>query len=166
MNRALVTILAGLIAVSPLAAPPLAHAEPQPDCSFWYRDFGAKPAASNPTAKTPKITFTPPPSMALGRDYLFQFGTSPADADGHLKVFFWGQTGPNTWRQTAESMHATVVDGKVVDANGRRVDAPSLFVHPTLVSADWPYPLYLVASFRDLATGKYICKKVRPTFTF
>lgn len=166
MNRARVAVVAGLIAAACVVAPPQAQAEPQPDCSFWYRDFGAKPAPTMPSAKTPKITFTPPPSMALGRDYVFQFATTPADADGHLKVFFWGQTGPNTWRQTAESMHAKVVDGKVVDANGRPVDAPSLFVHPTLVSADWPYPLYLVASFRDQATGKFVCKKVRPTSTF
>jgi len=161
-----VALLAGLVAVTSLVVAPQAQAEPQPDCSFWFNDFGAKPAPTAPGAKVPKITFTPPQAMTLGRNHLFQFGTTPADADGHLNVYFWGQTGPNTWRQIAASMRARVVDGKVVGTNGRPVDVPSMFVHPNLVSADWPYPIYVVASFRDLATGKYVCKKVRPTFAF
>lgn len=166
MRRSRIAVLAGLLSLSMLAAAPQVQADSEPDCRFWYNDFGPRPAATSPGGKPPKISFTPPPTMMLGRDYLFQFSTTPTDADGHLKVFFWGTNGVDKQGQIAYAAHARVVDGKVVDANGRRVDAPSLRVHPNLVSRDYQYPLYLVASFRDLATGKYVCQKTRVNITF
>lgn len=160
-------ILAMLCAACAAVCVPQAQAAEEPNCTFWSSEFGPKPAVTAPNGKPAKISFTPPPTMSLGRNYLFQFATAPADADGHLKVFFWSTTGADgRMGQIAEAMRAPVVDGKVVDSSGRRVDVPSMRVHPNLISRDWPHPMYLVASFRDQATGKYVCKKSPVSITF
>lgn len=149
-------------ALALLGAPP-AQAADQSDCAFNTAAFGPFPSpTATPGTSVPKFTFKGPSTVALGNRYAFTFTTTPADADGILYLQF-GNGESFRWGRYAQALNAKVVDGKVLDANGRPVDVPMLRVHPNLT-----YPgrtVYLWASFRDLATGQYICKKYPVTVT-
>lgn len=165
MGKARMAMLAALVAGAGLLTAPQVQADQSSDCQFWFTEFGSRPAPTGPAnAKTAKITFTPPSTMAKGRRYGFTFGTSPADADGHLSVKFGG--GDSFRRAYGDALRAKVVDGKVLNEAGQPVDIPMLRVHPDLIDPDtWQQQVYVWASFRDLATGKYTCKKVPVTIT-
>lgn len=168
-SRVAIVVATALLATGFVSASPATAATSA--CDMNYGGPGQYPTpTATPGTKPPKLTFSAPATMATGRRYAFTFRVMPGDSDGYLAVKLGEMRpeldsnrqpipGTEAFRGFATAFGANVIDGKVVNANGRPVDAPMLRVHPnTIGSSEASRNLYAQGVFRDAATGEYVCQ--------